>query len=647
MFKLNKFYIYAILLLLFLSFILNVFSLEFFHLSFKTFLFVVFTPLFFVYLFKVKTISFSRLSIFIVCFLVYAYFVTFFGYYRPDGMFFLYFLFLLYILFITAENLKTVSPKLNQNYFISKQHLAVGEQFQQTSYFVKGIFLISFAGALFSYIEYIFKSFGHPKAVMFIPYFLYVSNISSIGGFLYQPNLNALLINIGLIITTFWIVEQTNKKILIQLFIIYVFFAYAAALTSSRASLLAVLFVFFFIFIHKRFFRLDMSKNEKYTLIKLFVIYIAIFFFSKYSPFSKFAHHGLIGDASVDERLMIWLATILLWFKHPFFGTGFETFKFLNNPYQILSCKILKFPSDIIGNFTWTHNEPIQILEELGIFAFLSIIFITAFYYIKVLKKENNIKNLLIPSLILIFIVQAGLSWPLRHPALLALFFVIIALAHKNRFFTLKGYSKNIFIAALLIVYASSTIYLFPHMKNDVYYTLKIPKTRQIDKKLDLLYKASQDDYLFWLASSRFTYKAVPYYLKITTGINHIPLIKENIKNIKITAKNKKEAEKLKKEILQEAKRLEALHKIWLSEYYLGLAYLFNDNLKNAKIYAKRAIAMNPNPPYVWHILHYINVRYASIKTGKSVVHFLPSKKDSENLLKEMKNLQNRLKKQN
>ncbi len=644
--KKSKVYI-CLILLLFAAFVLNISSLEFFHHSIKIFLFIIFMPVFFAYLFKLKVISISRFSVFIAIFLFYTYFATFFGYYRPDGMFFLYFLFLLYILFITAENLKTVNVKLKQNDFFANLYLIYGEKFQKASYFIEGIFLISFAGALFSYLEYIFKSFGHSKTVVLIPYFLYISNIASIGGFLYQPNLNSLLINIGLVITAFLILRQTEKRISIQLFIVYTFFAYAAALASSRAGLLAVLFVFFFIFIHKRFFSLNMSKKEKFTLITLFVIYIAVFFFSRYSPFAKFAHQGLIADASVDKRFMIWLAAILLWSKHPFFGTGLETFKFLNNPYQIISCKILKFPSDIISNFIFAHNEPVQILEELGIFAFLSIVFITAFYYIKVLKDEKNIKNLLIPSLILVFIFQAGLSWPLRHPALLALFFVILAMADKSRFFMLKGHLKNVLVIILFIIYALSTIYLFPHMKNDVYYTFKIQKTKQIDKKLDLLYKASQDDYLFWIASSRFIYKAVPYYLKITTGINHIPLLKEDIKNKKMTKKEQKEANKLKIDILQEAKRLEALHKIWLSEYYLGLAYLFNDDLKDAKVCAERAIAMNPNPPYVWNLLHYINVRYASLKTGKPVVDFLPSKKDSENLFKEMKKMQNRLKKQN
>jgi tetratricopeptide (TPR) repeat protein len=88
-----------------------------------------------------------------------------------------------------------------------------------------------------------------------------------------------------------------------------------------------------------------------------------------------------------------------------------------------------------------------------------------------------------------------------------------------------------------------------------------------------------------------------------------------------MTKKETFEAEKLKRQILSESIKLEKVHKIWLSEYYLGLAYLINGDLKKAKIYAKKGLAMNPNQLYLWNLLH------SSQKTGKSVVDFLPSKK--------------------
>jgi tetratricopeptide (TPR) repeat protein len=111
-----------------------------------------------------------------------------------------------------------------------------------------------------------------------------------------------------------------------------------------------------------------------------------------------------------------------------------------------------------------------------------------------------------------------------------------------------------------------------------------------------------------------------------------------------MTKKETLEAETLKKEILSESIKLEKLHKIWLSEYYLGLAYLINGDLKKAKIYAKKGLAMNPNPPYLWNLLHYINVKYASQKTGKPIIDFLPSKKDAESLFKSMRNIKQSLK---
>ncbi len=160
-----------------------------------------------------------------------------------------------------------------------------------------------------------------------------------------------------------------------------------------------------------------------------------------------------------------------------------------------------------------------------------------------------------------------------------------------------------------------------------------------------MLYKASQDDYLFWIASSRFVYRAVPYYLKLTTGISHIPIVKEDIKNKDLTEKEKKEVKKLKREILANAIKLEKLHEIWLSEYYLSLAYLFNDNLKKAKLHVRKALAMNPNPQYLWNLWHFINVKYASLKTGKPISYFLPSKKEIEKMHQQLNSLIKEVKK--
>jgi hypothetical protein len=317
--------------------------------------------------------------------------------------------------------------------------------------------------------------------------------------------------------------------------IIYVFFTYAAALTQSRAGMLAVFVVFFVVFIAQRFFSLNLSKKEKKLIIVVLLFYIAVFAVNKLSPFTKFEHQGLIMDNAIMKRIMVWTATVMLWIKHPFFGTGLETFKFLNNPYQIKACNFLHIPFDIVVNFTWAHNEIVQILEELGIFAFLSILIITVIYYFKQFKYNKKILDWLMPSLLLLFIVQAGLSWPLRHPFFLTLFFVILALIKKERFIELSGYKKNIAILTLAVIYLCSTIYFIPHIKNDIKTTFAVQSTKNADKKLSVLYKASKDPYLFWIASSHFIHKAVPRYFEITTGINRPPLVKEDIKNKKMT----------------------------------------------------------------------------------------------------------------
>ncbi len=53
----------------------------------------------------------------------------------------------------------------------------------------------------------------------------------------------------------------------------------------------------------------------------------------------------------------------------------------------------------------------------------------------------------------------------------------------------------------------------------------------------------------------------------------------------------------------------------------------------------KKAIAMNPNPQYLWNLLHFINVKYASLKTGKPISYFLPSKNEIEKMQQQLHSL--------
>ena len=566
-----------------------------------------------VYLFLTGKIQLSKLSIFILIILIYAFFVSYFGYYPPDGLYFLFFLFCLYIFFLSIEN--TYKP----------QHLNI---------FLNIIFILSFSDATFTFFEYSLKSASILNKTV-VPYFLYISSVSNIGGFLYQPNLNALLLNLGLIILAYKILSfEEKKKELFYLFFLYIFMALACAFTSSRAGMLAVAIVFIFLLLSSHFHKLSLTKSQRTKLFLLIFIYFGIFFIYQNSPVAKLTQQGLIEDPSVEKRLMIWLTTFLLWLKHPFFGTGLESFKFLNNPYQIEALKILHLPSSLISNFTWSHSEPLQILEELGIVGAVPIMYISIRYFLKFTHSHHRLSDFLLASLILLFLVQGALSWPFRHPALLSLFFVILAMtdAENKPIFILKKYNKNTFLTLLLIVYAVGIFTLFPAIKQDIKYSFNIPKKKT--EKLNVLWKLSQNPYLFWLASSKFTYLGTPYYLQLTTGKKYLPRIKEDIKNKKMTQEEIKESEILKQRLLITSKKLEKLHKIWLSEYYLGMAYLFNGNIKQAKSHARAGIEMNPNSNALWTLLHFCNIKLASKKTGKPVVYFLPSKKEVELLRK-------------
>ncbi len=599
----NFFYLFLIMIGAFSAFLFNTKSFELFGLSYKTIPFMAAAAVIFIYLLRLRSVRISGLAIALFALLLYAFFVTFFGYYSPDGIFLLFFLFCNLVLFAALENMK----------------------FKRRQIF-NAVFLISYFDALFSSFEYAMKSSGWTKMII-VPHFLYITGNSAIGGLLYQPNLNSLLLNIGLIIIAFKIIDYRGKRSgIIHLFILYLFFAINGSFGASRAGMLAVSVVFIMVMLLSHFRKIDLTQTERRRLFLMIFAYFLIIFFMHSSPVTKFAQQGLAADPSIDKRLIIWTASIMLWIKHPFFGTGVETFKFLNNPYQLGAANFLQLPSNEIGNFIWAHSEPIQILVELGAIGLIAISIIVFSYYTKMVKSERKPYRWLTASILMLFLVQASLSWPMRHPALLGIFFIILATGRRKFFFTLKGKTKILLIAGLFAIYTAGVVSILPSMINGFSYNISKPKGT--DKKLEKLWRLSKDPFLFWMTSGRFLQIGTVRYLKITTGIGHLPLKKEDIKKKKMTKAEKKEAYILRKRLLFESEKAERLQKIWITEYYRGLAYLFNDNLKKAKRYAKKGISMNPNASNLWVLLHFINVKNAAIKTGRPIKDFLPSEKD-------------------
>lgn len=603
----SSFYLMLITIGAFVSLILNIKSFELFGLSYKTIPFIAAAFVVFIYLFKLRTVKISGLATAIFLLLLYAFFVTIFGYYIPDGIFLLFFLFCNFILLLAIENMK----------------------FRRRQIF-NALFLISYFDALFSSFEYTMKLSGWTKITV-IPYLFYITTTNSIGGLLYQPNLNSLLLNIGLIISLFRIMQYRGKKAgIIQFFILYLFFVTNSAFTASRAGMLAVSVVFIMVLLLSHFKKIELMPVERRRLFAMIFLYFLVMIAVGNSPVAKFYHQGFATDPSIDERLIIWTSSIMLWIFHPIFGTGLETFKFLNNPYQLGAANFLHLPSNEIGNFIWAHSELIQILVEFGVIGLIAVLTLIARYYIRMVKSEQRPYRWMTASILMLFLVQSSLSWPMRHPVLIGLFFIILATDRRRMIFEFRNKSKIFFILGISIIYITEAIIVLPSIIKDFRYQISKPK--DIDKKIGKLWRLSKDPYLFWMASGEFIRLSMNRYLKITTGIDHLPITKKDIKEKKMTETEKKEADKLRKRLLSESKKIEKLHKIWITAYYLGAAYLFNGNLIQAKKYAEKGISMNPNARSLWMLLHFVNIKNASVKTGKPIKAFLPSESEIKQL---------------
>jgi len=467
-----------------------------------------------------------------------------------------------------------------------------------------------------------------------IPFIFGTTNSTSLSGLLYQPNLNALLINIGIIITIYKLIYTKENKY----YILYIFFAFAASLTSSRAGFLAILSVFVILFFANSYFALVLSKKEKTSLFILAALYIFIICYSQLvlgnSAISKFAYKGFLQDVSITKRFMIWTATILLWLNKPVLGSGLESFKFLNNLYQVKACKILNLPVDNVSYFVWAHNEMFQILQEIGIIIALPLTITIIFYFYSNLKKTKDIHNWLIPSLIIIFIVQSSLSWPLRHPLFLVLFFSILALIRNNKIYVLTKKTKNLFISAIAVFFIINTIYLFPTIVFDIKTSLKLREYRnKNEEKLELLYTAAKNPYCLSTVSINYLNIAIKNYMKLKYGTNHIPVYKEDFVKNELSNEELIKIKKLIKQINEISLLFSDKFKSYSTYYYMGVANMINNKPKEAKDYALKSISLNPSFEGAWILLRYCNKVLLSIKENRPLKNYFIKKEEGEKFL--------------
>ena len=509
------------------------------------------------------------------------------------------------------------------------------------------LFMLGLVNIVFVIVEVNLKINGYFDLEI-IPFSFYINEVNSIGGILYQSELNALFLNSTAFISLYYLFNSHNSFSKKSLFItVYLTAIVLAIYTATRASMVAMCIAIILFFTAATFKKFDRPFRNK--LVVIFLIYLSILLITKFLPLSfhnplaKFALNTT-EDYSILSRLNIWFTQVLMFLDHPFFGVGLDNFKYLNAPYQVESVKILKLPFEAIGNFTFGHNEFLQLLCEGGIFLILPLLFISY----KVVKKaiiSVNEKNIFLYLVIVIFVIQSCFSWPLRHPALMLYFVIIIACITSQYKTTNSGIIKDafsfkwicdFFIILFIVLYTFFFISYGKALSLELYYKTKAQHEKKFFNALLYLDKLSHNKYLYFGANHTFVEQAYLYISKdVFDGV--IPLTKELYK--KLDQKKLFHYDKIALVNITEEKsrKLYKLREYWYYYYISSVCEILKGNYQNAYEEAKRAEELNPNDDRVYALMHFANVLKAAKIKNIDVLALLPSEREVEKLVKEFK----------
>ena len=232
----------------------------------------------------------------------------------------------------------------------------------------------------------------------------------------------------------FFKAENNKKKKLIFGFL-SVFFFVILILTFSRTSFLFFPFILFLL-IRNLGFNFKRKKTFLFILflIPLFLL-IAITFFSEFSLNNDFLKQNypflkkvLSKPFSYEGRLDYWQQGWQGFLQKPIFGWGWGTFRIVSLRFQ-----------DLPFAFSWfAHNFYLQILIEIGVFGFVSLITFIFYSFSKIWDNIRSKDSYLLIGIFFALIfscLQSILDFGWHFPAIFLVFLLLLG--------NLINYGKN------------------------------------------------------------------------------------------------------------------------------------------------------------------------------------------------------------
>lgn len=485
-------------------------------------------------------------------------------------------------------------------------------------------FFIVIASVLGLY-EYFSSLFLGISKKMLIPYLLPPNLDTRVVGIFGQSNFFALLLLSGLLVFLYlhlhddsFLPRRFKKlKYLPVFLVVLVFF-----LTGSRAGLLALTLTYLplcWLIVRKRYLADNAIGRRQFiqiscVLILAFGLSSLLNLLAGSAPVRELGSTGI----SADARLLFWTSALLIFLDHPWFGVGLDNFRFYLPQYINQAHDTLGFVQyEAMGYTKWAHNEMLQLLCEGGIFAFTIIVLLLGYFFLQLIlyatgHRQWSALKLYSHLFLLPFIVQSMFSWPMRHSAILILFFTFLG-------FLVSQYP----VKALIVPVWGQLVFRFGSICGLLLLlSIGIQEVRMGSFVQNLDHRniqASFPEFKQLVANSYAEYpllsKIVPRYVYAAMKGNDIDLAEKMLPYVKKLVD------------------LQGAHWQW---YNLSIIYHLLQQEKEAKLAVEQAIHLYPTDQTYWSFLHYLNMLKASRDTGRPVEDFYPHPPGGHFILPEM-----------
>jgi len=250
--------------------------------------------------------------------------------------------------------------------------------------------------AVFGLIQYfLWPNLKALEVLQYDPHFYRVA-----GTFL-DPGFTGLILALTLILLTVFSWQKKNKR----WWLLWPFLFVTLLLTYSRASWLAFLVGIGIVLFYKRAF--------KFFFLVIVLLGLSWFFIPQPS-----GEGGKLGRTySIEARLENYQEAFSIFKKHPLLGVGFNTYRYTQRDYNLLSKEEWQTSQSAAG----ADSSLLFILATTGILGFLSYLWL----YFKALRGS---KSLLIIASIIAMIIHSFFLNSLFYPWVMAWFWVLLAI---------------------------------------------------------------------------------------------------------------------------------------------------------------------------------------------------------------------------